>query len=376
MEPKTDCSTVEIEWWVDFDDHPAGEAAAAAIKGRCANCWGRLAGRLDAEKQLTGIECRLCGRSIKGDEATREMERMCREMHDNLPKVRRGLAAKYREDAKFVLKILPDMDRNTAHFDKRIATKIAAGCKKATISRHDFPKGTAGYLYLQACAFVAGTESLPREMSVIQYSDYDFEKPRISGIDVADDGSEVRVSAEATGRSRQPSNRLLIERMGSVMMLGMTLAFACELALKAILITRQDEARKTHDLLNLYKDLPEDSEARLKADFTAIEDELKKGRHIFDRWRYFETNVGVEAIQAMVNTERALMLAKAARVLIDEGEIAGLTYKIKVNLDAEFWSEGDHSDNSYKETYGLNVTVGEAAIPWDLLMTTGGGKPL
>ena len=376
MEQKTGNTTIEIDWWKDFDDHPAGGVVAVAIKGRCTNCWGRVDGRLDGEKRCIGIECRLCGRSVEGDEATREMKRMCRKMDDNLPLVRRGLAARYREDAKFVLKILPDMDRNTAHFDNRVTAKIAEGRKKATISRHDFPKGTAGYLYLQACTFMAGTESFPYEISVIQYSDYGFEKPHISGIDVADDGSEVRISAEAEGRSRRPSDRILMERMGLVLLLGMTVAFACELILKAILITRQDEAKKTHDLLDLYKDLPEDSKARLKADFTEIEDVLKKGRHIFDRWRYFETNVGGEAIQAMVNTERALMLAKAARVLIDEGEIAGLTYEIKVNLDAEFRSEGDHSDNSYKEKYGLNVTCGEAAIPWDLLLTQRGGNRL
>ena len=127
-----------------------------------------------------------------------EMERMHREAVANLPNVCRGLAAEYREDAKFVLKILPDMDRNKAHVDKRIAAKIAAGRRKGWMSRHDFPGGTAGYLYLQACTFLAGIESLPREQSVIPYSDLDFEEPRISGVDVADDGSTARV-----GRDRE-----------------------------------------------------------------------------------------------------------------------------------------------------------------------------
>ena len=359
----TDRRAVEIEWWTDFDDQPAGgHATAAAIKGRCTNCWGRLVGRRDGDK-WTGIECRLCGRSGESDDTGSEMERMCREVDGNLPKVCRGLAAQYREDAKFVLKILPDMERNTAHVDKRIA---AARRRDRWLDRDGFPKGTAGYLYLQASTLMAGIESLPREMSVIRYSNFDFEEPRISGVDVEDDGS-ARVSAKAMGRFRQPSDHMLMERMGSVMMLGMISAFSCELALKAVLITRQDEAKKTHDLLDLYKDLPEDSRTRLKADFSKIDSVLKDGRQTFDRLRYFETNVGGKGMLAMVNTERAFALAKAARVIIDEGEIAGLTYE--VNIDLEQVVEVDNGSTSHWEKYGLRVTGGEAAIPWDLLLT-------
>ena len=163
-----------------------------------------------------------------------------------------------------------------------------------------------------------------------------------------------------------------MERMGLVMMLGMTSAFACELALKAILITRIDEARRIHDFVGLYNDLPEDSRTRLKADFVGIEDVLEKSRHIFDRWRYFETSVSQEAMLAMVNTGRALALAKAARVIVDEGEIAGLMYK--VNVDTEFGADVDNGDTSYWEKYGLNVVGEESAIPWDLLLTAGWGK--
>ena len=376
MGQPTDGTAVEIEWRKDFDDHPAGghasgQGTAAAIEGRCTNCWGRLVGRQDGDERWTGIECRLCGRSVEGDVAGSEMERMRREADGNLTKVCRGLAAKYREDAKFVFKILPDMDRNTAHVDKRIAAKIAAARRGGYLDRGSFPKGTAGYLYLQANTFMAGIESLPHEMSVIRYSDIDFEEPRISGVDVADDGS-ARVSAKTMGRFRQPSKHMLMERMGSVMMLGMISAFSCELALKAILITRQDEAKKNHDLLDLYKDLPEDSRTRLKADFAEIDSVLKDGRHTFGRWRYFEKNVDGKEMLAMVNTERAFALAKAARVIIDEGEIAGLTYKVNVNV--KLGLDVDNGSTRHWAQYGLSVTSGEAAIPWDLLLTTGRGK--
>lgn len=374
MGQTTNGTTVKIDWWIDFDNHIAGEAPAAAIKGRCTKCWGRLTGRLqlDGGGKWTSIECQICGRSVEGEEAVREMESMCREMNDNLPKVRRGLAAKYREDAKFVLKILPDMDRDKAYCDKRIAAKIAAGRKKNWLSRHDFPKGEAGYLYLQASAFMTGINSLPREMSVIRYSDYDFQEPRISEVDVTDDGSEVRVSGKTVGKPRQLPEHVLMERMGLLMMSGMTAAFACELALKALLITRLDEARKTHDLLELYNDLPKDSKTRLKADFAEIEDELERARHTFGHWRYFETNVGQEGMQAMTNIERAFALAKAARVIIDEGEIARLGYEVDINVNAKF--SVDNGDTRYGETHKLRVTGWEAPIPWDLLLKTGQKK--
>ena len=368
----TNEATVKIDWWVDFDEHSAGEAAAAAIKGRCTNCWGRLVGQLDGNIRWTSIECQICGRSVKGEEANHEMERMRREIVDNLPKVRRGLPAKYREDAKFVLKVLPDMERDKAYFNRRVAAKMAEGRKKNRLSRHDFPKGEAGYLYLQASAFMAGIESLPREMSLVRISDYDFQKPHISDVDVADDLSEMRVSGKTVGKSQKLSEQVLMQRMGLLMTAGMTAAFACELALKAILITRLDEARKTHDLLELYKDLPEDSKTRLKADFAEIEDELKRARHTFGRWRYFETNVGEEGMQAMANIERAFAMAKVARVIIDEGETSGLAYEVDINFEAKF--NLDNGDTEYWETYKLRVTGKETSVSWDSLLATGQKK--
>ena len=300
-----------------------------------------------------------------------EMERMRCEEVANLPKVCWGLAAEYREDAKFVLKILPDMDRNKAHVDKRIAAKIEEERRKGWLSRHDFPGGTAGYLYLQAGIFLAGIESLPRVQSVIPYSDLDFEEPRISGLEVAEDGS-THVSGKIAGRFRRPPGPELKKSAGLHLMLGMTSAFACELVLKAILITRLDEAKKTHDLLKLYNHLPEDSRARLKADFAEIEDVLEQGRHTFEKWRYFDTNGSKEAIQAMVNYQRAFALAKAARVIVDEGEIAGLDGEVEVKVEGDV--EMDGGDASYQEQVDLHVTGEESSIPWDLLQKAGWGK--
>ena len=58
-----------------------------------------------------------------------------------------------------------------------------------------------------------------------------------------------------------------MKRLGSTMTIAMMSAFACELAMKAIRLTRMDEAQKIHDLWLLYSDLPEDSRARMEEGF-------------------------------------------------------------------------------------------------------------
>ena len=55
-----------------------------------------------------------------------------------------------------------------------------------------------------------------------------------------------------------------MKRLGSTMTIAMMSAFACELAMKAIRLTRMDEFRKSHDLWQLFQDLSEDSKARMK----------------------------------------------------------------------------------------------------------------
>ena len=91
-----------------------------------------------------------------------------------------------------------------------------------------------------------------------------------------------------------------------------------------------DEARKSHDLWRLYRDLLRDSRARIEEDFPEVESVLKSGRQTFDKWRYFEANIGGRGMSAMINTDRAFALAKAARVLLDEAEMMGLGYSVDV----------------------------------------------
>ena len=270
-----DYEHIDFNKWRHFDDRASddrsvGPARAVETKGRCANCWGPVAGRKDRDGHWIRIECQLCRSSVEGKDAEREAERMQVEADDNMPSARVGRGSKYGKEAKFVLKILPDMDRDKAQFDQRLTARRKAKPKKNWLDRNDFPKGTAGYLYAQACAFMSGLDNFPREMSAIALSDFDFGEPQILGIEASSADTSLRASAVVPTSHRKPSDSDLMARMGTCMVAGMTAAFACEVGMKAILMTRLDEAEKTHDLLKLhdgnYSDYEEDRRRRLGKD--------------------------------------------------------------------------------------------------------------
>ena len=361
------------EWWHfedrTSDDCRVGPARATETEGRCADCWGPVAGRRDREGHWIRIECQLCGRSVEGKDAAREAARMWVEAVGNMPRARVGRGSKYEGTAKFVLKILPDMDRDQPQFEQRVAASRKTVPLRGWLGRSDFPKGTAGYLYAQACAFVSGLDNLPRQLSAIALSDFDFGEPRILGVEASSSEKPLRVSAEIPASHRKPSDSALMARMGTCMVAGMTAAFACEVGMKAILMTRLDKAEKTHDLLKLYDALPADSRERLEADFAAIAGVLGENRHAFDRWRYFEASVSEDAMAALVNTDRVWGLGRAARVILDECVVDGLTCDIRVKT--EFDATIVPSDVSISQRIALSVVGGEAAIPWDDVLTAG-----
>ena len=323
---------IDFNEWRHFDDrasddHCVGPARAAEIKGRCANCWGLVAGRKDKDGHWIHIECQLCGSSVEGKDAEREAERMQVEAVDNMPRARVGNGSTYGKEARFVLKILPDMDRDKAQFEQRLTARRKAKPKKNGLGRSDFPKGTPGYLYAQACAFMSGLDNFPREMSAISLSDFDFGELRTLGVEASSADTPFRVSAAVPASHRKPSDSALMARMGTCMVAGVTAAFACEVGMKAILMTRLDEAEKTHDLLKLHDVLPADSRERIEADFSEIASVLRDHRHTFDRWRYFEASVGEDAMAALVNTDRVWELGKAARVILDDVRIGRLNVR-------------------------------------------------
>ena len=366
--------------WREFGDRTAdqpgiGPARRVEMKPRCADCWGPVVELHDTDGSWMSLECQVCGRAVGTVEAVRESERMHREAEDNIPRARVGRGAVYCGSSRFVLKILPDMDRDKSAFDQRVAASRAAEPRPGYLGRRDFPKGTPGYLFAQASAIVAGLNRLPREMAVISLSDFDFGEPQIVGVEGPTTEAPVRIRATIPVEHRKPSSIAIMERMGTTMAAGMLAAFACELGMKAISMTRLDEVRRTHDLLRLFDNLPEDSRDRIQADFAGIGDVLKHHRHTFDKWRYFEHNVAEAAMTALVDTDRVSGLGKAARVLIDECVVAGLQYDINVDTTLEFTAGADSL--SQTDQIGLSLTGHENAIPWDSVLASeqdGGGQ--
>ena len=330
--------TVKTEWNWDFDDlwhevksiklggqeYTLGKEGRFRLKGRCRRCWGRLVGKGAVEHVPTAIRCRVCGILLEGDDAREEYQQMLEQNASNTCNMAFGFSPKYRDGATFVQKIFPHIDRQTRdEFRKRIKGEALKGTKEGWLTRSKFPAGSVGFLFLQARALMSGVERLPRELSVAPYQ----------GFDMHETGSTTVYPTEEE-LSEHPKNREyeLMKRLGSTMTIAMMSAFACELAMKAIRLTRMDEARKIHDLWQLYRDLPEDSRARIGEVFPEVGSVLESACNTFDRWRYFEANVGGRGMSAMIDTDRAFALAKAARVLLDEAEMMGLGYS--VNLKA------------------------------------------
>ena len=290
------------------------------------------------------------------------------EVEANFPRARVGRGSKYREGASFVLKILPDMDRDTQQVDQRMAASTVAE-RKGWLTRRETPPGAAGYLYLQARASLSGVENSHHGMSAIALSDFEFGEPQIVGVEASPADAATRVSVEVPASHRKPPDRELMTRMGTAMVAGMVSAFACEVGMKAILMTRLDEAEKKHDLLRLYEALPSDSRERLEADFPGIGDALEHYRDTFGRWRYFEQSAGGRAFGALVDTDRVRRLGKAARVILDECVVVGLNFDVQV--DTTFDAVVDRGSTSLSERICLSVDGGEAAIPWPEVLVSG-----
>ena len=356
---------------VEFDDRTPedlkpGPARVVDVSGRCADCWGPIAGMKDASGRWNHIECLLCGRSVDEEKAVREVEAMQREAHDNMAAVRVGQPAIYRANASFVLKLLPDMDRDEAEVERRIKASLAQGRKRGRLTRHEIPPGTAGYLYGQARGFLAGVENLSGQKDAIAMTDLVYGEPQLVGIDDSAGDGTIHVTGRIPAMHRKPSNRELMARMGTALVAGMAGSFACEVGMKAILVTRLDTAAKTHDLLALYGELPDDSRDRLEGDFPEIADVLGHSRETFGKWRYFEQGIGEDAIRSLVDTDRVWGLGKAARVIVDECVVAGLNCEI--DIDTTFEVEGRPGDFRASQTVHLMLEGGESSIPWDEIL--------
>lgn len=330
-------------------------------------CWGNARHRQCERGEVIRIECALCANHLAGEEAAAEWDEIMLESRHNLSRVSLGRAAEYRTDAKFVAKIFPDMPRDKAGMDARIrAFKLPSAERAARwLTRGDVPAGEAGYLYLQAKLLAAGARGLSREMAINRWDEVEFAEPVNLRIESLDE-TRIRLGADIEGVSRATS-RTWEQRAGGLMMRALAAAFSCEVGMKAILMTRNDTARKTHDLRTLYSDLPGDSRARLEADYALISDVVKESRAVFGKWRYFENSASMEEVVAGgLHHQRVGDLEKAARVIIDEGAMVGLEGELVPTARAVWTTElgEEPAVTDFRETMHFRAESGESAFVW------------
>ena len=298
------------------------------------------------------------GTKLEGEKAGDEYLGMQKQAALNLMNLEFGRAPQY-DNGEFVEKIFPQFETlSKEEFDERIQGKLAERKVRNKLTRHDFPPGSPGLLFIQARILLAGIAALSNldEMSVAN----------IPEVRVMDDGS-LAMSPSPEGFNDDPkhSDNRLWNRLGTTMIEAMTAAFACELAMKAICLTCTDEAPKNHDLIELHDSLPAPSRQRIAADYPEIVDTLEAGRQTFGQWRYFEVNVGDVEMQPMFDVSRAHALGKAARVILDEGIMVGLSAIIDLNTTDNVHIVGNTANHNIKSR--INVRGREATPLTDIL---------
>ena len=352
--------TIPIEWNLDMDARtvslgvrggqpPFSEFAA---KGRCKRCWGSLRGRTDPAGAVTGIRCIICGELLEGSAAATESRRTSGESIINALNMMAGHQPKY-GDGPFAQKVFPKIDRlSEQELRDRVALSKSqySSSPRGMVTRHEFPAGAPGWFFLQARALIDGVSGS---------TDHDRDSiADFPHFQVNTDGSvTVRIDAHALSQNPRHQEQELLTRAGLLLGNGMIAAFACELALKAISLTCTGEARKTHDLLELLDNLPRDSRDRLEADFSTMQDVLTEHRGTFGTWRYFEDDVGTDAFKGITGPQPTRLLAKAARVILDEAEYVGLTGSITVQANRKVRVTGDKREDTCK--VHLTVRGGE-----------------
>ena len=287
-----------VTHWEGSEDIPGYTVLSPS---RCKACWGPLFGRGPEHGSFSEIRCRVCGVKLKGDEATREYQRISDEAQRNALRIRCGEGPEYGEGPFLQKAIIVEPQLSKAEAKARIARNLKRSRhKKQILTRSAFPLGTAGSLFMQAKILVSGVPDV-YGVHGTAVTDYDI-------VDLPDGRFQLDLS-ESAGRMKldpQYHEFAMMGRLGCQMSAAMLAAFACELLMKAISLTHKDEAPKSHDLMELYLDLPEDSRQRLALDYPQIPHVLEEGRHVFGNWRYFENNAGPEALKGMIDVERTL----------------------------------------------------------------------
>lgn len=344
----------KVEWNLSMDSeikmHVTDRPQKCKLKGRCKRCWGGLLGRTDEAGAITGIKCRVCGTILEGYDAHQEERRMSKEGGLNFMNLRLSRLQTY-GNGVFAYKIFPNLERlSEQEHRKQVSLNAALGKKQGKLTRSEFPIGTPGFFFLQALILMAGIEQPinPSELSVVEFPDFDLK----------DDGTAVvRYSREKLRESTWQQEYGFMRRLGTTVSQSMMSAFACELAMKSISLTCNDEAEKIHDLFDLYNDLPQPSRGRIEADYPEIEEMLEQSRHVFDKWRYFQKAPMGKSMAGMIDSERARALSKAARVILDEAEMMGLWGNVKI--DAKQNVRFNEGRRDYRIELDTTVTGGE-----------------
>ena len=323
------------------------------LKTRCKRCWGSVRGRTDSEHNITGLKCLVCGQVLGGKPAVDEEYRISKESFANAVNADWGIHPKY-GDGPFVQKVFPKIERlSEDDLQDRVARSKAQYGKspKGKLTRHEFCAHSPGWLFLQAKVLVdwMGEATDHGRDSIAEFP----------GVHMNADGSaSVRLDVEGVSDDPDHSKHELLKRAGSFLGIGMISAFACEIAMKCISLTCKDECKKKHDLLDLFEDLPRDSQARLQADYPSIEDVLTESRGAFGAWRYFEAAVGTDALRSMTHPDRSRSLAKAARVILDEAEYVGLTASLKLKANRKTRVTGER--RQHQDDVEITIRGGES----------------
>ena len=357
-----------VTHWQESQDMPAYTVLSPS---RCKACWGPLFGRGPEHGSFSVMRCRVCGFEIKGDEATREYQRISDEAQRNALRIRCGERPEYGEGPFLQKAIIVEPQLSRAEAKTRIACNLKRGRqKKQNLTRSAFPLGTAGSLFMQAKILVSGVRDV-YGVHGKTVTDYEI-------VDLPDGRFQLDLSESAGQMKRDPQYQefAMMGRLGCQMSAAMLAAFACELLMKVISMTQKDETPKSHDLMELYLDLPEASRHRLVIDYPQIPSVLEEGRHVFGNWRYFENNAGPESLKGMIDLERTLRLAKSARVLLDEGTLVGLyggaTMKVRETI------RGEGATRERAQQIKLTITSGESPRkttplledPWEIVDST------
>ena len=113
----TDLKTFEIDTETVTTTRPFGDPGdePETLKGRCTTCWAGIVMRSNPDHKCVEITCRGCGKSMVGQAAEQEHDRMWQEQGDHSIRLSGEIELAYdrKPPGPFVWKIVPSLKRET-----------------------------------------------------------------------------------------------------------------------------------------------------------------------------------------------------------------------------------------------------------------------